>query len=773
MEKEAYEIAIESSIRSQTTPPNQYVPEEEKTPDWYFKNLNYILGFYNQPQQSIDIYGTQTTVSGNSPSRDLDMRNYPVQYMLRMMSYYLGEQPNMTYNHLTKDIATTNFQAQWIKGQDVSEFVNYFKGLIMERISNLKFSAIPMSKEATSKREDFYNALMLKFDLKHIFEQMAAKGTTFSPEGSANFEMPEDIAKFMDTNFKEFGAIVNTQLANGLWFNDDWSTKALQCFMYCVITSMCAMEHYVSNGRTHCKVRLPYQLIIDNRFDHDYGKEDQFIGVIEPMTPEQIFSDNRFILSHAQKLDIQEMAKSGELGGKYNTSSNILWWNYGGKYNNTVTVSTVYFRGIQDTGKKKTKSVIGKDFIAEGNYGEDGVYLLPDIYKATIIGNKYLTAFGLVDNTVEDPINKSKLILPIIRFRPNTFLGQSKSEVSRIYKIQDEMDMIDYKIRDMIGKAKGKVYIVSDKLAQSLPKEFIEDISTTGVHFAQTASEYKDQNGNKPSVELIDWSLDPNIGQLSALYKERKDRMGNLLSASEITRGQQTKYVGLGVLNGTINQNSYGVAYLVNGFMDFLVLNMRYEVNMAKNLYAKYERKDLPFLIGDRGMAYLSFSKNMLFEYLWIELTVNNVLDAKKKERILSIAQAEAQNGRLSTSDYLKLEDADSSLEVQEYFEYKDKKNQKKAEDSSAKMAQMQQQMAAMEQQFKAQLEQLKQDSANFRTIYTANLAAATKGLTEELKNMPPQPTSSTLIQPPQQQQPMEQQQGQPQMEQQPQEQMM
>ena len=48
--------------------------------------------------------------------------------MIKMILYYLGKQPNLNYNHLTPDVTTNNTQATWIKGQEVSEFVNHFKG---------------------------------------------------------------------------------------------------------------------------------------------------------------------------------------------------------------------------------------------------------------------------------------------------------------------------------------------------------------------------------------------------------------------------------------------------------------------------------------------------------------------------------------------------------------------------------------------------------------------------------------------------------------------
>lgn len=743
----AFTIGLDNKYRSYTTPPEQYISELDKTAEWYYANLNWISSFYNQPEGMIDFSSANTSNSGNTSQGTRKI--YPVQFMLKMISYYLGDQPNMNFNHLVPNITSTNLQPNWIKGQDVSEFVNYFRGLIMEKVANLSWNGKPMSKNAISKRDEKYNALMLMFDMKPIFQRMAEGGIKFNPEGASELEMPEDAKKWMDTNYKEYGAIVATNLANGLWFSNDWAHKCLQSFMYCVITSHCAMEHYVSNGRTQNRILMPYQLIIDNRYDDDYGKRDQFIGVVESMTPAEIFSDSRFDLSEEQKKDIQEMARSGQGSRQYNTSSNILWWSNTGA-TNMVTVVTTYFRGLRDTGKQKTKSIVGNEYIKENNYGDKNNYMFQDIYKATLIGNKYLTNYGLIDNLVENQIDKAVPCFPIIRFRPNTFMGTSKSEVARIYMIQDEMDMLDFKIRDMVGKAIGKVYIVTDKFAQSLPKEFMEDAKTIGIHFAQTASEFKDESARQRGVELIDWSLDPNIGQLANLYRERKDRMGKILSSSEISRGQQTKYIGLGVMQGAINQNSFGVAYLLDGFLDWMVLNMRYEVNQAKMLYASKKKSQVQFLIGDRGMAYLDFTKDDMFEDFWITLTINNLLNEKKRERILAIAQADSQNGKLGTNDYIELEDATSTTELREMFEYKSKKSQKEVQKNQVINMQFEQQLAERDKWWKTEMVKLQEDSANFRTIYSADMTAITKGITDLLKSLPPQPPASELNKPPQ-----------------------
>ena len=133
-------IAIEhddESFRNITyKPQRQDIPEVEKTPQWFFRNAQYYLSFYNQPIGSLRFDAVSDRDSGSNMEES--DRMYPVQHMLRMMMYYLGKQPNLDYAYLTQDVKDINMQSKWYKGQDVSEFVIYFRGLFIERITQAK-----------------------------------------------------------------------------------------------------------------------------------------------------------------------------------------------------------------------------------------------------------------------------------------------------------------------------------------------------------------------------------------------------------------------------------------------------------------------------------------------------------------------------------------------------------------------------------------------------------------------------------------------------------
>jgi hypothetical protein len=772
--------------------PRQDIPEKEKDSKWYFKNIQYILSFYNQPVGilnfpsggAVNSNTTGTVGAGQRGASDMPIadRDYPVQFMVRMMQYYLGKQPNMNYAWLTNDVTTSNMQSQWIKGQEVSEFVNFFKGSIMARISNAYFTAKPMSQEAVSERENVFNSIMLKLDLKPVFDQLAEMGMNYQPANGQDFEMPEQVEKWMETGFKEFGAEMAGDIANGIWFTNNWVSKTLQAFMHVTITSLCAMEHYVENGRSMQRIRMPYQLIIDNRVDDDYGKYDEFIGVIDNLTPYEVF--RKYPQFTAEQRDILvRMSQDAQLGSQYNITTNLVWWNYGqiGR-GNTLSSVTAYWRTLRDSGYAKKEDKYGvpkiKKTAADGmtydkakgkRVFKEPEYIIEDICKGTLIGNRFLVDWGYIDNVVEDIQNKSRPLFPLIRFRPNTFLGESISEVARIHRIQDELDMYDFKIREMIGRAKGKTYAIrASKLGPNTPKTLLDDLTSIGFTLIEDSGEAGDESNNQRLVEELDFSLDPSIQALAGLYSERQTRMGRILNTSSVAMGQITRYLGLGSLQNAQQQSNLGVAYLMDGFMDWVTMNMRYAVNQQVRVSAYSKEDNLSFLIGDRGMKYIQLldKHRLKFEDFFTVLNINDVIDDQRKQRLVTIAQAEAQNGRLSMPEFMMIEGARSMTQIQEEFGYITKKKEREAKQAMAAQTQQEQLIIKTKALEAAELEQLKQDNENYRKqldVFSKQLANV-MDLVQNVPQPPQSPLQGQLAQAGAQQQAAQQQMAQGQM---------
>lgn len=712
--------------------PSQYA---EKTDMWAYRNVEYFLTFYNRRLGNVS-----NVFAGDRTSAVLtEQRLNPVQHMIRMMLYYLGEQPNMDYAFVNDDLTQTTMQSMWIRNQSVKEFVDYFKGNMITRITNAEWTGRPLSERATSERTDAWNKYMMAYDLKPYLKQIAEQFGMETNAGQQDFELPQQVKEFMEKTWKENGAELAGNIANGIWFSQGWWDKVLQSFMNIVITATGAMHHYTQNGVAKQEVVQPYELIFDNRSTNDYGKDDAFIGKVKLYTLTELFS--RFPeFTPEQRQQIENTASSENLRGTYNINSNILWW-AGQSKRNTVAVVEMYWRTKHPTGKKLVKNEKGFEKIARAEE-EDEQFIDDDIYQATLVGNKYLLRTGYIDNLVEEFDDVSRPMMPIIRFRPNTFLGESVSEVSRISKIVDEIDYLDYKMREMVGKAKGKIYWINgDKFDEGQGfRGFLENVSSMGIHVGMPSGEDEQQG---KAVELIDWTLDPNIDKLWTLVKEKEERMKKIMSTSDIAMGQQQSYTGYKTSQNTIAQNALGTAYLFDGTLEWVTLNMRYAANVQKNLYVSNDTLDASIVVGDRGVVQLKLFKELTFEQLYVQLNINDQMDEEQKKRITDIALAAAQNSQISLLDYLSIESANSVTEAKNRIEYSIKETENKQQKAQAAGSQEQVQQIAAEKFYEAQLIQLKEDNANYR----ADVAALTKNVELLLKQMQQAPPTSPIEQ--------------------------
>lgn len=718
------------------TPPNQEVPESEKDEEWYIKNVQYICSYYNVSFQNVvaPIIGENAAIGTN--------KNQPVYQMIKYMQYYLGQQPNLDYHHLTQNVDENNLQATWIKGQDISELIKFMKGNILDRINNIQISARPMSEDAVSEREDMLRKLvMVKVKQKHIFERFKEMGMEYEPGDGTDFQSENDIKKWVDEGgFKDIGAEYATDIANNFWYTNHCASKFVQAFNYTTICGCAAMEHIVQDGKVFMTPRLPYQLILDTRVDEDYNREAQFIGTIDCMTPSQIFSRWK-VFSEKQKEDIYEMSKDQELGMQYNNISNFTWWNYNGiRQTNTVSAVTVYWYGRHDLGLKKGKDKFGVNVIGKTPKGEDGDYVVTDIHKATLIGNRYLVDYGYLDNIVEEFTDKKKPVFPILRFMPDMVGGEFISIVGRLHKLQDEIDAMNFKIREMIGRSKGKVYIIKGEKLSHLTnaQTLIEDFSKMGVHVGATTGE-AGENKNDSIVEQVDMTLDPNVNRLVELVALKQNAMKEVVSTSNIALGQQTSYIGLGTQQATIGQTTFGLKYLYDGFLDFVQHNLQYAINIEGRLLSMNDDIDTAMIVGDKGKKYLDVMKlkNLSFEDILIYIKLNDSIDQAEKESLKQAVFSLFQNDKITLTEFAEIMSARTYTELKNKAEYYERIRERKAI-AQEKMAH-QQQLQLQQQQIQGniQAEALRQSGQDVRQNAANDAAIQQQILQQQVQTQP------------------------------------
>jgi hypothetical protein len=162
-------------------------------------------------------------------------------------------------------------------------------------------------------------------------------------------------------------------------------------------------------------------------------------------------------------------------------------------------------------------------------------------------------------------------------------------------------------------------------------------------------------------------------------------------------------------------------------------------VNRAKFLYSQNESQEVEFLIGEKGLRFIKFTKDIRFERFMTVLNVNDSIDEAGRQRILAYAQAWSQNPQfgVSPTSILKIESAKSYTEAADILDFAMKQSKKEQSQQQQAMQEAQSQMQQAAQMFQASLAQLKEDNANYR----AELQALIKGVQIEQSMQEPAPS--------------------------------
>lgn len=743
-------VVVEGQSTANYRLPNQNISEAQKYANegrWFFDNITYLSTFYNRPLTNL-----------STPELNLKGDGFqPITKMIINLLYYLGEQPNFTYNYLTQNVDMNNYIPTWRNGQDMLPIIENMRGNIKRILNSFHFSVKPLSEKARGKRSDYYNNVMLEFQLSK--KKMAIPGVKFNPSGTDVSEMDEpELNKFINKEYKDYMADLMVSIAEG-----SWNISALSDFdraaLYAIVCGWCGCEHYVNNGRHFRKILLPYQMIVDTRIDDNLNRDARFAGYVTTMTPTEIF--HRYPqLNDRQRDEIINIARSSDNFAKYNTqTTNFTWWANTINQDASVTAVKMYWISphFLDTREVKNKYGVSQlfsskvqwdksnhdlTFYGDENYtipkvkekdlinylpreeayslstmnGESpkkvlegsSVYVINDIYKGTVLGNRYLLDFGLSTNIVEHPLMKYKPLLPIQVFTPNIVGGNPVAVVDRLKKIQNEIDGARQMRREMLGRAKGKIVAIYGWKFAGLTgaREFLEDAASMGVHVLKSSGEIPDGMDTGKPIDILDMTLDPNFNRIEEYIISQKEEMKEILSTSTAALGQVSNYVGSSTLQNSVAQSTLGQSSFIDGFIDYVTINMQYEVDVKKCLYVENpDSFDAEIMVGDEGVNfYKKVLPDLKHEDFLLELHVRDAIDDKKREYITTgLVQPYMQNIGNEEAD-VALYNSLELLSTRTFTEAKDFLEEKIAErikrmNKKEKEAQQQQQVQVQSQQ--------------------------------------------------------------------------
>lgn len=648
--------------------PDWDTPEDEKGEEYALRYLRFITTFYNQPSPA-----------WNS---DSDIENYsPIERGIYNSLYYIGKQRNINYNHITQDTDGNVLPVKWVKTKMVKPLIDRLCGDLIKQLGGKEISARSLSKRAKSERMKQFEDVMIQFDTRIVkkLDEIEAKFGVRPVFPLADKYNSQQEAEEALRSFKDDLEEVAVELGRYFEWINDFDTTLIECFKndYCPANYM-GVYFYVESGRLKSK-RVPFHnLIPDTRCDDPFFKEAQFVGVIERMNIQSILK--RFPnLSDAKKNELKEMQVNDTFCSSffdfYNRNGNT-WWT---KNNNGIegVVLTGYWICQRDTGVTKIKDSRGKKKYAKTRK-EDGEKseIVYDLYKATMVGNAFLVDAGYDTNVVRSIINKSDPELPVKILTGNTIMGDGVSPIGLVRDLVDLMDALDFKIREMMGKHKGKGYWVNGNKLVGASKEFIQQLSTMGIVVGYPSGEASPAD-NQPPIYPIDMTLDDSIIKYSNYYNELNLRAQTYLNLNPSTLGLQNSAVGLGIQKNNISMSSIGNMELYRNLFWFNKICLQYQVNLAKVAFANGEAEEeiKSMIVGERGLKVLDIIKKYKLEDVLIDISPKDVLTDDIKARILGMMERFAQAGQIDPLLYIRAEMAETLTQVESDFEkaFKDK----------------------------------------------------------------------------------------------------
>lgn len=667
--------------------PDDAIPEKQKDDQWFIQWGRYIVSYYNQIMANYTV--------NQAPSSYQRMANE----MIRMFTYYKGQQRNTTYNYVTMDYSNNTVPAVWIRGNELSQLIGFTKGRATEMLNNIEWSCKSLSDDSATLWTDMETKLRFMVDAKDSLQALAQAGIKFSPQGSDEVNDHDDVDEFMN-KFKTDSEIASIKIASSIYETTDAKSQYLQAWLHSIVGGLGAIHTYVENGQIRKMYRPSYATIFDNRHDDQYNRQAQFCGFIDRYNPDEIFVKYPKIgADKAAREEITAMAKMQTGYQQYMQywnggvdNPNVFWWNYN-KNRMTVSVAECYFIALRDTRVYKGNNKYGQDRYRKVNDEKTpGEIWVPELYRVDLIGNKWVQNQGPVNNVIRDPLQPNRPMLPIRVFLPEMEMGEPRSLTMKAVSIQDEMDRLKFKIQEKTSNDLGKVYIVNGAgLGTGVgAKELISDLKVMKVHVKEVSGEVENPVDGQRLVEMIDMSLDPNIMRYIELYHEQERIIQRIFNYNDITMGVQEKTIGKAVQEQSISRSEIGTMSLYDSFLEFIRQDMQMSMNLWKMVNTEEEQT---LVVGKNGAEVLKMTKDMQFEKMLLFIEPNDNLDKASMARIQQIAFADSQNGKMDSLDYIEgVELATGRMDMIKRMKQIRKRREKQVQQQTAEQAQMQDQ---------------------------------------------------------------------------------
>lgn len=650
--------------------PDQMLPAEKMTKEWYLENARFICYNYNPT-----VYTFGNLLQGGL-MEGLDARW--ATRTTQFEAYYMGKQVNPSFSYMTRDEQNNPLPIKLYQDQTIPSLIKYMEGYMDQIINTLPttIGAKAISSDIVNRVDIKRNIAKWKLDFAQFAEEMEGYGISF-PE--YKFKSEEDLNKYFEEDHKEFEEQLYEWLAVDTLYRNKWKDPFGFATHDAITNGWCMMKIYVQGGRVIYKRVPPWLAIWDNAVDSKQNLQGRFAGELGEISIPQAIQRWGSELTLEEKEELNAISRSsryqGFLNGMLTQGTNLTWW----PSVSTNQVPTVTFADVEWLSLKEV----------------DGKYISTR-RKATIIGNKFVVGYGEAENIIENQNNPSDTELSFRVCTPDISMGYPIGIAERLHKLVDMRSALMTKIFQLIARSKGKAFFIN---AANLPAglrspEVMADLSKMGVIVGNTAdTDLPEGSTNGKVIEPIDLTLDPTVIGLLSVTAALKEEMEDIVNIPRGVRGAPKAYTSYKTAELNRAQSTQGIASFYQAIEDFYLNVISYAAETAKVMISKDKTFEGTLMVGEKGVKYINEEiSDFSFAQLRIYGNFDDVVRQQEREEILQVALQAINAKALDFIDFVKLRGMKSARAMENYLDARMKQKEKEA-------AQMREQDLAMQEQ--------------------------------------------------------------------------
>jgi len=661
--------------------PDTFVPVQpdqwnvEKNEDWYKNNVRFVAGQYNP---NVETAYTVAKANGSPQGgKQNPTTGRVIDKFIRNMSYYFGDQNNITYAYWVKDVNNSQLPTRLINGQSIFEIIEYRSGFMYEAFVKNLHKRVNVKDNSP----DFLSDMNARVSLAILASELKQAGldVNLQPIPGQEIQSEEQAISYLKERPMDKVERIFTSVARDFLFAIDYEKSFMKLILYGNICAFMRVEVRVEGDDTVMDIYAPHQCIYDTNSKDDFGDDDQFGGVVDYMTIPDLFA--RYSFTDTEKEQLNQIAKAnsasaaGNLGypfiSSYIGNSGFPYWRW---INGVPVVGVVkaWWKGYENGMEKN--------------------------YVCDYIGNAYIKNFGIQKYMTERKRNKSYIMPRFIDFRPNMFFGKNKSIVDRLFSISDRIDGLEAKLDLFINQAKGSVLIMhgGELPDNTSPKEVLSNIATMNFVYLEMEIDQAESVYGKGNVFSVA-DLNVNGQAVNALNQEIRrleEKTKRIAFAPDAALGQQTPQGSFKEQQGIIDQASYGTATFYNGFLIFLNRIIQQGTDLRRTLFSLAEA-DKVLQFSNAEIEFVKFQKEWSLKELNTHIDQSDAVTPQDRAEYKEMQFAFLQNAQnfqgLGLGDFAAIKMMDSKSEIARYLKAKE------AEGKAIAEAQRQQQLALEE----------------------------------------------------------------------------